>query len=454
MDGRIHLRKIAAAALDRVDPFLMVQRCLRIEDGKLRVATERSDHLIPLAGFSRLFVLGVGKAAAPMAQAVEALLEERIDKGLIVIKPGHGLALRRIRAVEGGHPVPDEKSVEAAAELAALADEADETTLVINLVSGGGSALLSSPIDDPAHPVTLAEIQATTRVLLACGATIHEINCLRKHLLSLAGGRLAERLFPATVLSLILSDVVGDDIQIIASGPTAPDASTYAQACAVVESLGIESELPASVVGLLQAGRRGEIPETPKPASAPFARVTNVLVGTNLFALEAAKRSAEGLGYHTTILTSRLVGEAREVAKVLAAIAKDVAAFDLAGKKPACILAGGETTVTIRGRGTGGRNQEMALAYLLEMARDPEGLGRTSFLSFSTDGEDGPTEAAGAFADAGLVDSARARMLSISDHLRTNDSHSFFAAVDGLLLTGPTNTNVCDIQVVLIRQDG
>ena len=450
MDRRTHLREIATAALERVDPYRMVQRCLRIEDGKLRVATERSDHLIPLPDFTKLFVLGAGKAAAPMAQAIEALLGERIDKGLMVIKPGHGLTLQRIRAVEGGHPVPDEKSVAAAAALVALADEADEKTLVINLVSGGGSALLSSPLEFPGHPVTLAEMQATTRALLACGATIQEINCIRKHLLSLAGGRLAERIFPGTTLSLILSDVVGDDVQIIASGPTAPDASTYDEACAIVEHFDIASVLPASVVELLRAGRRGEIPETPKPGSPPFARALNILVGTNLFALEAARHAAERLGYHTTVLTSRLVGEAREVAKVLAAIAKDVAAFDLGCVKPACILAGGETTVTVHGGGTGGRNQEMALAYLLELARDREGLDGTAFLSFSTDGEDGPTEAAGAFADAGLMEGVRTKGLSIPDYLRDNDSHGFFAALDGLLLTGPTNTNVCDIQIVLI----
>jgi len=450
VDRRIHLREIATAALERVDPYHMVRRCLRIEDGQLRVTTERSDHLIPLPNFSRLLVLGAGKAAAPMAQAVEEILGDRIDTGLIVIKPGHGLVLRRIRSIEGGHPVPDERSMAAAAEVVALADEADEKTLVINLVSGGGSALLSSPIESSTHPITLAEIQAATRVLLACGATIQEINCIRKHLLCLSGGRLAERLFPGTSLSLILSDVVGDDVQIIASGPTAPDATTYAQACAIVENLDIESELPASIVGLLHAGRHGEIPETPKPGTPPFARVINVLVGTNLFALEAARRSAEGLGYHATVLTSRLVGEAREVAKVLAAIAKDVAAFDLACAKPACLLAGGETTVTLRGSGRGGRNQEMALAYLLEMAGDPQGLGRTSFLSFSTDGEDGPTEAAGAFADADLTKRAHEGALSIPDYLRENDSNGFFMAVDGLLVTGPTNTNVCDIQVVLI----
>ncbi len=450
MDRRSHLRQIAGAALERVDPYAMVRRTLSLEDGGLRIATEGADRLIPLGGFSRLFVLGAGKASAPMAKAVEDLLGERIERGLIVIKPGHALPLRRIRVVEGGHPVPDGSSASAAAELAALADEADERTLVINLLSGGGSSLLASPLLDPAHPVTMPEIQAATHVLLASGATIQQINCIRKHLLSLAGGRLAERIFPATTVSLILSDVVGDDVQTIASGPTAPDATTFAQAWQSVETLGIERELPAAVTKLLRAGRSGEIAETPKPGWPAFTRVTNLVIGSNRFALEAARSAAEGLGYHTLLLTSRLVGEAREVARVLAAIAKDVSALDLVCRKPACLLAGGETTVTIRGKGTGGRNQEMALAYLEEMERDPEGLGGSVFLSLATDGEDGPTDAAGAFAEASLIERARERALSISNYLRENDSHTFFAKVDGLLQTGPTNTNVCDIQVVLI----
>lgn len=450
MTIREQLDHIAKAALRRSDPFRMVAQSLSLDRRGLRVQAGTVDRRIPLAGYSRILLIGAGKAAAPMAQAVEALLGERIDEGLIVVKEGHALPLERTRSIEGGHPLPDERSVRAAAELTALAEKADQRTLVINLVSGGASALLSSPVDLPEHRLSLADIQETTRLLLASGATIQEMNCLRRHLLLLAGGRLAERLFPATVVSLILSDVVGDALETIASGPTVPDPTTYAEALSIVERLGIGARLPTSVSGLLEAGARGELPDTPKPGVAVFTRGANLLIGTNALALAAARGAAEQLGYNVLVLTSRLVGEAREVAKVLAAVAAEVAVNGAPCRRPACLLAGGETTVTLRGSGTGGRNQELALAYLLELERSREALEASSLLSFSTDGEDGPTTAAGAFADRSALASAIGMGLSLSASLRENDSHSLFDRVGGLYVTGPTNTNVCDIQIILI----
>ncbi|HVP18582.1 MAG TPA: DUF4147 domain-containing protein, partial [Spirochaetia bacterium] len=423
-DPRSDLERIARAALESVDARALVARSLRVDGGVLRVETSESTKGFDLARFDAVFVIGFGKAAGPMARAVEAALGSRIDSGLIVVKPGREAPLDRIRQVPGGHPVPDHTSVRAAHEVAALADQADERTLVITLISGGGSSLVAAPLDYAGWNLTLTDIQDTTRQLLACGATIEEINCIRKHLLLLAGGRLARRIAPAPSISLVLSDVVGDDFQTIASGPTCPDATTYGQARSIIDDRGIGAAVPKAVMDFLGAGARGKIPETPKPGASEISGVTHVLVGTNLLALRGAAREAERLGYNTIILTSRLVGEAREAAGVIAAVARDVARSGLPRARPACLLAGGETTVTVRGDGKGGRNQEMALAFLTEGERDPDALSGTYFLSFSTDGEDGPTDAAGGFALPSFAGAARAAGLRITDSLRRNDSYT------------------------------
>ncbi len=471
MDPVKDLRRIAQASLEAADPYAIVARSVRIDDGALRVQAGNARQDFDLARFRKIFVMGFGKAAGPMARAVEETLGTRIDRGLIVVKPGHEQrqsagygstrsgstpsvgyvgGLRRIRTVPGGHPVPDENSVRAAAEIAALADEADESTLVIVLISGGGSSLLAAPLGQGNAGITLADIQETTRQLLACGAAIDEMNCIRKHLLLLAGGRLARRIAPATSVSLVLSDVVGDDLQTIASGPTFPDSTTYERALSIITRYGIDSTLPTPVLKVLRDGAAGRIPETPKPGTPELSTASHVLVGTNLLALKSADDEARRLGYNTLILTSRMTGEAREAARLLAAVAADVAASGLPRARPACILAGGETTVTLRGHGKGGRNQELAVAFLQEMEKEPALLSGTYVLSFSTDGEDGPTNAAGGFARASFVEAARAAGLSVQDSLRQNDSHTLLKRLDGLFITGPTGTNVCDIQIVLV----
>jgi glycerate 2-kinase len=421
-----HLRQIARAAIASVDPDRIVRETLR----------EGVD-LPP-----RVIVIGFGKAAYPMARAAEAVLGDRIEGGLIVTKPGRHPPLEKIRVLHGGHPVPDAASVRAAEEIAALADSVDEKTLVLVLVSGGGSSLVAAPA--AGSGVTLQDIQETTRPLLACGATIQEMNCIRKHLLLLAGGKLAARCAPAASVSLVLSDVVGDDLSVIASGPTRPDPTTFSDALAVIDSYGIGGTLPPAVTAWLADGAAGRHPETPKPGDPALAGATAHLVGTNRRALEAAHGEAVRLGYDTVVLTSRLTGEAREAARFLAAVARDAGRGGLAVKRPACILAGGETTVTVRGAGRGGRNTEMAAAFLLEAV---EG---THFLSFSTDGEDGPTDAAGGFASVALREAARARDLRIPDALRDNDSYTVLKKLDALFVTGSTGTNVCDIQVMLL----
>jgi glycerate 2-kinase len=450
MDPRSDLAGIARSALAAVDPRALVAGSMRIDGGVLRVHAGKTAQDFLLSRFQKIFVLGFGKAASAMAQAAEAVLGSRITKGLAVIKPGHEAPLTRIRQVPGGHPLPDQNSVRAAGLVAGLADEADERTLVIALISGGGSSLLAAPFESEEARLSLADIQETTRQLLACGAEVGEINCIRKHLLMLAGGRLAGRIAPATCIGIVLSDAVGDDLQTIASGPTSADSTTYGQALSIIDSYGIPAALPTTVMEHLRAGAAGRLPETPKPGAPELLRCTNFLAGTNILALRSAAHEAQRLGYNSLILTTHLAGEAREAARVLAGIAKDVASTGLPCPPPACLLAGGETTVTLRGKGKGGRNQELALSFLREMEKEPAQLCSVSFLSFSTDGEDGPTDAAGGFALPAMVEASHAAGLRVTDALRENDSYVFLEKLGGLFITGPTGTNVCDIQVALV----
>lgn len=480
---------IARAAIERVDPFRMITDALTLEGETLVAAVGGVDAAagaepayvatgaktrveLDLATFDRILVVGAGKAGAPMAAGVEKVLGARVTDGLVSVKHGHtavpaGGQLGSIRLIEAGHPVPDAASERAAREVAALVSEADERTLIIALISGGGSALLTLPADasrlqlrdtssapTTAAPVsvTLGDIQATTHLLLGAGTPIADINCVRKHLSGISGGRFCRIAEPATVLALILSDVVGDGLESIASGLAAPDPTTFDDAWAICERDGIADRLPGPVRDLLAAGRAGGIPETPKPGDAVFRRVHPVLVGTNALALDAARARAEALGYDTVVLTSRLAGEAREIAHLFSAIAADIAARGIPVSRPACILAGGETTVTLRGTGRGGRNQEMALSVLDDIAQDPDRYAGVTFLSVGTDGNDGPTDAAGARATASLAQLSSAADVTPSRRvaLDTNDSYHHLDAIGALIRTGPTNTNVCDVQVLLV----
>ena len=351
-----------------------------------------------------------------------------------------------MEVVEAGHPVPDAQGEDTARRIAQLAESADEQTLVFNLVSGGGSALL--PL--PAEGLTLAEKQEMTSLLLASGADIHEINCVRKHLSRLKGGRLLRLMAPARSLNFILSDVLGDRLDTIASGLTSADASTFADALGVIDKYGLRGKAPAAALHILEEGAAGRLEETLKADDPAALLGTNIILGGNRTAVLAACEHARGLGYNTVALTASLAGEAREVAKVLYGIARDVRGGGLLAKAPACIVAGGETTVTLKGAGKGGRNQELALAFLAELARDERRGQGIHFLSASTDGTDGPTDAAGAFASAEVLALADAAGLSIAASLADNDSYRFFDAIGQLLKTGPTMTNVCDLQLTLI----
>ena len=388
--------------------------------------------------YRHIYVLGAGKAGASMAQAAERVLGKRITAGIINTKYGHTAKLRRIELHECGHPVPDAAGEEGAAHITATAESAGADDLVLCLISGGGSALL--PL--PAEGISLEEKQATTRELLACGANIHEINALRKHISRIKGGQLARLAAPATVESLLLSDVIGDNLDVIGSGPTAPDASTFADVAAILAKYGIRDRIPASVRERIDRGVRGEIPETPKPGDPLFARVRNTVIGSNRIALNAAARAARELGYRTLILSSEIQGETREIARMHAAIASEIVRTGHPVKPPACIITGGETTVTIRGAGLGGRNQEFVLAAAIDIA----GLDRVAIFSAGTDGTDGPTDAAGAIADGRTL----ARNPGAQRFLDNNDSYHYFETLGDLVKTGPTNTNVADVRLILV----
>jgi hydroxypyruvate reductase len=340
--------------------------------------------------------------------------------------------------------VPDEAGQSGAREIVKLLGCTGDRDLVVFLISGGGSALL--PL--AAEGLTLEDKQILTARLLECGASIHEINALRKHVSRVKGGRLARLAYPSTLISLVLSDVIGDDLDSIASGPTVPDRSTFGDSERIIEKYGLRGKLPTRVVEYIDRGARGGEEETPKPGDPAFARTQNVVVGSNIAAASAAKDKASALGYNSIVLSTYIDGETAPAARLHAAIAREIISSGNPISTPACVISGGETTVTIRGRGTGGRNQEFALAAAIDM----EGLENVLILSGGTDGTDGPTDAAGAIADGDTIGKARRLGLDAGAHLGDNDSYTFFKALGDLLITGPTNTNVMDLRVLLVSK--
>jgi len=445
-------REIFLSGVRRVDPLRLLDCALTLEGEFLTVRHAEGSFRYRLSDYRHLVVAGMGKASAVLAKGLENILGKRIDEGLVVTKIASGISCERIHIIEAGHPVPDGRSVKAGRELLALAEKVrayeakGERTLVIVLISGGGSALLSAPLSG----ISLADKAAVTRLLLASGATIQEMNSVRKHLSAVKGGRLAEAFAPASLLSLVLSDVIGDDLDAIASGPTVPDTSTWQSAYEALVGRAVWEAMPSSVKRVFEDGLTRRIPDTPKPGSPVFATVKTVLVGNNMLALKSAEDAARGLGYNTLLLSSRIVGEAREVAKLFLSLTEDVFQYGVPVKRPACILAGGETTVTLKGKGLGGRNQEMALAVLA--ALDPARPGHDSmlFLSAGSDGNDGPTDAAGAFASMELFARAKEKVLDPQAFLADNDSYTFFSGINGVLKTGSTGTNVCDMQILIL----
>lgn len=429
---------IFQTGLKAVAPGTAIKRCCSLEGRNFMVNGKEYN----LDSFNAILVLGTGKAGASMAKTIEEILGDNLSGGLITVKYGHLEKLSRIELIEAGHPVPDQQGYDGAQAILKLASEADEKTLVICLISGGGSALLPLPVPG----LTLSDKQQTTQVLLDCGATIHEINTIRKHLSAIKGGGLARAVYPATLITMILSDVVGDDLDSIASGPCVPDPKTFSDCLAILDKYSIQEKIPASVLHHIKDGTAGKVSETPKIGDKIFSKTDNIIIGRNFDALITAKKRAEELGYNSLILSSMIEGDTTETAAIHMAIARETALHDEPVKKPACILSGGETTVVIKGDGKGGRNQELALAAALRM----EKISDAVVLCAGTDGTDGPTDAAGAIADSSTLERAQAIGMDPLAYLENNDSYHFFNSLGDLYKTGPTNTNVMDLRIILV----
>ncbi len=428
---------IFAAAVRAADPAAAVRRHVSLERATLRIDSRSYD----LERIDRIFLIGAGKASGPMAKTLEDLLGERITTGIVNVKYGYTVPLERVSLVEAGHPIPDDAGYRGAERMLDLVGQAGRRDLVLCVISGGGSALLPAPVKG----VSLMEKARVTDLLLKSGATIQEINAVRKHLSKIKGGQLARAAAPAEIAVLILSDVVGNALDAIASGPTVPDPTTFAEARGILKRYGLIDEVPSSVRDYVERGVAGLVPETPKPGETIFDQVHTVIVGSNDVAVQAAALSARASGLQTVVLPA-VIGEARDAAEKFTDRALQLAN----NTRPACVLAGGETTVTVRGGGKGGRCQEFALAAALRIAERP----RTLLGAFGTDGTDGPTDAAGAVVDGTTATRAAAAGLDARRALDQNDAYTFFSTLSDLIVTGPTNTNVNDIYLALVGSRG
>ncbi len=430
-------RQIWEAALDAANPGTCIRNAIQLNGDSFSVAGTH----VPLKG--RLIVIGAGKPGAGMARVIEEILGDRISAGLVVTKYGHSLPLERIRLVEAGHPIPDGVGVRAARETRELVTGLSPDDVVLCLISGGGSALWPAP----AEGVTLEEKQEVTSLLQRAGATIRELNTVRKHLSAMKGGQLAKWASPARVISLIISDVIGDPLDFIASGPTAPDTTTFSDALSIIQKYGMS--VPDAVIERFEDGSRGLVPETPKPGNRVFRNVSNFIIANNRLLIDASVKKARELGFNTLILGTEVEGEAKDVARMFVAIAREIGRSGNPVVPPACVLAAGETTVTVRGHGLGGRNQEMALAWAIAMAARPQS-NPVCFASVATDGSDGPTTAAGGLVDPYTCSRAIEMGLMPLKYLRSNDSYNFLKRTDDLIVTGPTQTNLMDLQILLV----
>lgn len=440
----INLKKsseaILAAALKAVDPHQLIKEQVRREGSVLHFPGKQT---VDLDHFDRVFVYGAGKGVAPMAKAMEELLGDELAGGDVIVKYHHTDQLKTIRLHEAAHPVPDQNTIDSTNILLKNMQGLTDKDCVFVLLTGGGSALMESLKPD----ISLENLQALSELLLDCGANIHEINCIRKHISEIKGGQLAKRIYPARCITLALSDVIGDDLSVIASGPTNADRSTYQEALHIVEKYGIKGKIPGPILKHLQKGVDGEMEETPKPGDKIFTKVSNLVIGNNRLALVKAAERAKMDNFNVIILTSMLSGEAREIGLMLSAIIREVQISNQPLLKPACILLGGEPTVHIRGSGKGGRNQELALAVAISGIEDSY-----LFVSCGSDGTDGPTDAAGAVVDQNTLKRAATAGLDAQSFLNENDSYHFFKALGDLIITGPTGTNVMDIVFALIPE--
>lgn len=443
---REELHSIFLAGVEAVNPYKLVSQAVRFDGNKLTIG----DSSYNMSRFKKVLVVGAGKATAPMAQAMESILGDVIDDGKIIVKYGHSARLKRIKVAEASHPVPDEAGIKGTEDIMKMLKKADGKTLVICLISGGASSLLVSPADG----ITINNKKTVTDLFLKAGTSIEELNTVRKHLSKVKGGRLVQIAYPATVVTLMLSDVIGDRLDVIASGPTVPDPTTFLDAMAVIEKYSLKDRLPAKVLKLLMQGLKRKIKDTPKGDESFFKKTKAVVIGSLKHAIASAREKAVSLGFSAEVVTDELRGEARDAARYLAARAVEVQNSLSTGAKPHCLISGGETTVTVKGNGLGGRNQELALAFAMEI----EGIKGIAMLSAGTDGIDGPTDAAGAIVDGNTTALAREFDIIPEIYLENNNSYNFFKRLYTVskrsyhLITGPTGTNVMDVQIILVEK--
>jgi glycerate 2-kinase len=462
--------QIFNAAIERVNPQTMIEQRLQILDNKLLVKNDDETLEIDLSSYKKILVLGAGKASAKMALGLEAVLRQsNLEyRGLLSVKYGHTQKLENINLIEAGHPVPDDNSFLAGERIFDELEKADEQTMIISLISGGGSALLCKPFLNPdaKEHISAEDMQELTKLLLGAGTPIEDINCIRKHISGIKGGRFVQAAHPARIINIILSDVVGDPLDAIASGLGVADPTKFEQAVSSLKRYNIWDDCPLSIQEHLEMGLKDPGLETPKPGNTIFDRVSNVVLGNNAAGLIAASAEARSLGYSVQILSSRLIGEAREMAKLFAATCLDSRNYNWWGKERVCLIAGGETTVTLKGKGKGGRNQELALSYGIELVN---GLGEEDilnleqqiqekrsddlfpiFLSAASDGNDGPTDAAGGIIDVECLRQIHNNKTQITKDFDNNNAYEVLDKLNALVKTGPTNTNVCDYQILLL----
>ena len=421
-----------------MEPDVCIRSHLQLTGNMLKAG----ERFYNIDAYKNIYVIGFGKASGYMAVALEEMLRERITSGVVNVRSGYSAPCRIVKVNQAGHPLPDVAGIQGTREILRLVDNVGENDLVFCLISGGGSALFELPCSG----ITLEELRKTTELLLKCGARIDEINAVRKHISQVKGGRLA-KLCRGEIVSLVLSDVVNDPLDAIASGPTAPDNTVFSDGESILAKYRISHEIPRSVKKHIHNGLEGRAEETPKKTDAAFHKVHHVIIGNVHIALRASAEKAKALGYHTVIHSSSVEGEAREAAKMFGTIAREIHASVNPTKRPACIIAGGETTVTTHRHGLGGRNQEFTLAAALEI----DGLENTVILSAGTDGTDGNTDAAGAVADGLTITRAKDLKIDPDAHLSEHNAYAFFKGLNDLIITGPTKTNVMDIMVLLIR---
>lgn len=435
---------ILQAGMDAVNPCDIIKKSLRLANSTLSISTTAGKRLkYDLKDFNRIIVVGAGKGTALMTKALEDLLGDWIESGHIIVQYGYSVNLTKITCSEAGHPIPDFNGLKGTQKILTILEKCNHRDLVFCLISGGGSALMIQPLE----LISLSELQECTEKLILCGANINEINTVRKHISRIKGGQLAKKAYPAKVITLIISDVIGDPLDVIASGPTVPDKTTFSNADQIIRKYNLRKRMGSSILHVIEKGCQGQIQETPKPCDAVFRNMENLIICNNQDMLLACQKRAKRLEYNTKVLTSSLSGDVKDITDYFVSVYREILSEKSRIKTPVCILSGGEPTVIVSGKGLGGRNQELALNLALEIKNKPF----IFFLSVGTDGADGPTDAAGAFVTGNSVPKAENGKIYAHNYIINNDSYHYFEKTGGLIKTGVTGTNVMDVQIMIIR---